>query len=95
MRLHLSIIPHIHQGTEYLFNHSTEVFDFHERKTTDAAIFFPADQRKFVSITDARLLAHILGKDHLAPFINCQYCLNTAPAKVTAGFARGFFFFSG
>jgi hypothetical protein len=82
--LHSSVFRVVHKQSEHVFDHSAQVLDFHKRKTTDAAVLFPADQGKFVTGSDAGFFPYIFWEYHLSAIINAQYCFHLAPGDRVA-----------
>ena len=74
---HLSflILP-VHEGSEHVFYHTTEVLSLHQGKTADTAISFPADKGELVPGFDSGFLTDIFGEHHLPPFIYGKDCFN-------------------
>ena len=69
----------VHKRPEEVFYHSTQVLDFHEGKTTDAAVLFPADKGEFVTSSDAGFFPYIFWEHHLSAIVNAQYCFHLIP----------------
>jgi hypothetical protein len=79
-----SVFCIVHERSEYVFDHSAQVLDLHERKATDTAVLFPTDQGEFVTGSDAGFFPYVFWEYHLSTFVNAQYCFHHKPGDRVA-----------
>jgi hypothetical protein len=80
--LHSSMFLLVHKRSEYIFYHSAQILDLHERKATDIPVLFPADQGEFISRPDGCFFPYIFWEYHLSTIVNTQYSFYITPGSL-------------